>query len=190
MEVARMVVTPKSMGQPIRRREDPRLITGTSTYVDDLQLSGTLYLALLRSPHGHARVKALNVERARSRPDVLDVITRDDLPGALSGPMPLEVDMRMFQQANTPERWPLAGDKVRFVGEPVAALVATDRYAAKDALEDIEIEYEPLPVVTDPERALAEGAPLLYEELRTNLATRGEQKGGELDAAFGEADRT
>jgi carbon-monoxide dehydrogenase large subunit len=178
------------MGQPIRRREDPRLITGTSTYVDDLQLSGALYLTLLRSPYGHARVKAINVERARGRPDVLDVITRDDLPGALTGPMPLEVDMRMFQQANTPERWPLAGDEVRFVGEPVAALVATDRYAAKDALDDIEIEYEPLAVVSDPERALAEGAPLLYEELGSNLATSGEQKGGELDAAFAEADRT
>src|SRR5437764_13025661 len=179
-----MAVAPKYMGQRIRRREDPRLITGRSTYVDDLKLPGTLYMGVLRSPYAHARIKSINVERARAAPGVVAVVTAPDIADAVTGPLPLEVDLSLFPGANNPERGPLATDKVRYVGDPVAAVVAGERSQAKDALEQIDVEYEPLQPVTDPEQALAEGAPLLFEQFGTNQATHSTQQGGEVEAAF------
>jgi carbon-monoxide dehydrogenase large subunit len=112
------------MGARIRRREDPRLITGASTYVDDLVLPGMAFMAVLRSPHAHARVRSINVDAARRLPGVLAVVTAADIKDRLSGPMPLEVDMGlMFPNANIPPRGPLATDKVRYVGDPIAAVV-------------------------------------------------------------------
>jgi carbon-monoxide dehydrogenase large subunit len=183
------VVEPRYMGQRIRRREDPRLITGSSTYVDDLKLPGALYMAVARSPHAHARLKRVNVEGARSLPGVVAAVTAADIAEAVTGPLPLEVDMSMFPGANIPKRGPLATDKVRYVGDPVAALVATGRYLAKDALEQVEADYEPLSVATDAEQALADGAPLLFEEFGTNRATHTTQQGGDVDSAFAQADR-
>jgi carbon-monoxide dehydrogenase large subunit len=178
------------MGARIRRREDPRLITGSSTYVDDLVLPGMAYMAVLRSPHAHARVKSINVDAARRLPGVLAIVTAADIKDRLSGPMPLEVDMGlMFPNANIPPRGPLATDKVRYVGDPIAAVVVSERYQARDALESIEVDYEVLPATTDPEKSLEEGAPLLYEEFGTNRATHGVQNGGDVDAAFASADR-
>jgi aerobic carbon-monoxide dehydrogenase large subunit len=189
MAVAPKPVEPKYMGQRIRRREDPRLITGSATYVDDLKLPGTLYMGVLRSPYAHARITRIDVERARGLPNVVAAITADDIADVLTSPMPVEVSMKLFAESHLPRRGPLATDKVRCVGDAVAVIVATDRYTAKDALEAIEVEYETLPAVTDPERALAEGAPLLYEEFGTNQATHSVQTGGDLDAAFAQADR-
>src|SRR5207244_1948358 len=103
--------------------------------------------------------------------------------------LPLEVDLSLFPGANNPPRRPLATDKVRYVGDPVAAVVVTERYAARDVLEQIEVEYEPLAAVTDPEQALADGSPLLFEEFGTNQATHSVQQGGEVEQAFAEADR-
>ena len=157
------IATPKTLGQPIKRREDPRLITGSSTYVDDLQLPGLAHLAVIRSPYGHARIRGIDLEAARSAPGVLAVITARDLEGATTGPLPAEYDLTPFQDAQDPKRYPLATDKVRYVGDPVAAVVAESRYAARDAAALIEVDYEPLPAVVDPEAALAEGAPLLHE---------------------------
>src|SRR6266516_1794219 len=103
------------MGQRIRRREDPRLITGSSTYVDDLKLPGTLYMAVVRSPHAHARVKSVNLAPARSLPGVVAAFSAADIADAVTGPLPLEVDMPMlFPGANIPKRGPLATDKVRY----------------------------------------------------------------------------
>ena len=182
---------PKYLGQRIRRREDPRLITGTSTYVDDLNLPGTLYLAILRSPHAHARIRGINTEQARALPGVMAIVTAADIASAFSGPLPLEVDMSLFPGANTPERWPLASDKVRYVGDPVVAVAATERYLAEDALALIEVDWEPLPAVTNPEQALQAGAPLLFEQFGTNQATHSYQSSGDeaLALAFAEADR-
>src|SRR5205085_9021602 len=135
----------------------PRLITGSSTYVDDLHLPGALYLGVLRSPHGHAKVNRIDVERARALPGVVAVVTAPDIADAVTGPLPLEVDLSLFPGANNPERRPLATDKVRYVGDPVAAVVAGERSQAKDALEQIEVEYVPLQPVPDPEQALAGG---------------------------------
>jgi carbon-monoxide dehydrogenase large subunit len=182
-------MAPKYLGQRIRRREDPRLITGTSTYVDDLKLPGTLFMAVVRSPYAHARIKSIDTQQVRGLPSVLAVVTAADIASATTGPLPLDVDMSMFPGANNPARGPLATDKVRYVGDPVAAIVATDRYAARDAVDLIEVEYEPLPAVIDPEAALKEGAPLLHEAFGTNLATHTEQSGGDLDQAFAQADR-
>src|SRR5438067_10859514 len=109
-----MAVAPKYMGQRIRRREDPRLITGSSTYVADLQLPGTLYLGVVRSPYAHARIKSVNIEPARSRDDVVGAVIATDVADAVTGPLPLEVDLSLFPGANYPERGPLATDKVRY----------------------------------------------------------------------------
>jgi carbon-monoxide dehydrogenase large subunit len=184
-----MAVEPKYLGQRIRRREDPRLITGGSTYVDDLRLPGSLFMCVLRSPYGHARLRNINAAAARDLPEVVAVFTAADLGDAVKGPLPLEADLGMFSEANNPERGPLATDKVRYVGDPVAVVLAVDRYVARDALERIEVDYEPLPIVNDPEAALADGAPLLFEEFGSNRATYSKQAGGDVDAAFAEADR-
>jgi carbon-monoxide dehydrogenase large subunit len=184
-----MAVAPKHMGQRIRRREDPRLITGTSTYVDDLRLPGTLFMSVLRSPHGHARITNINTEAVRKLPQVIAVVTAADIADAVTGPLPLEADLGMFAEANNPERRPLATDRVRYVGDPVVAVLADDRYAARDALEHLDVEYEPLPTVTDPEQGLAGGAPLLFDQFSTNRATHSVQAGGDVDSAFTQADR-
>ncbi|MBA2449701.1 MAG: xanthine dehydrogenase family protein molybdopterin-binding subunit [Chloroflexi bacterium] len=181
--------TPKMLGQPIKRREDPRLITGAASYVDDAHLPGLTYLFVVRSPYGHARVKGIDVEAARGAPGVLAVITARDIEGATTGPLPGEYDLSVFEDAKEPQRYPLATDKVRYVGDPVAVVVAESRYAASDAAALVEVEYEPLPPVVDPEAALEAGAPLLFEEFGTNLGHRQVKDGGDVEGAFAKADR-
>src|SRR5919109_473332 len=127
-----MAMAPKFVGAPIKRREDPRLITGTATYVDDLYLPGLTYMAVLRSPYAHARIVRIDAQAARDDPRVLAVLTGDDIT-EVPGPLPIgEVDLPNLK---LPKHYPLAIGKVRHVGEAMAALVATDRYAARDALE-------------------------------------------------------
>jgi len=180
---------PKTLGQPIKRREDPRLITGSATYVDDLRLPGLAYLAVVRSPYAHARVKDIRTEAAREAPGVLAVVTAKDIEGATTGPLPWEFDLSAFQNAKAPDRYALATHKVRYVGDPVAAVVAASRYAARDAAALVEVDYEPLPAVVDPEAALANGAPLLFEEFGTNLGHRQLRDAGDVEGAFESADR-
>ena len=136
--------------------------------------------AVLRSPHAHARVARIDVERARTCPGVDAVLTGREVL-ALVDPFPVAV-------ATAPAYYPIAIDRVRFVGEPVAVVVATDRYAARDAAELTEVDYDPLPAVMDPEKALANGAPLLYEEFKTNRAYHWELEGGDVKKAFKQAD--
>src|SRR5690349_3524631 len=138
---------PKFVGERIRRREDPRLILGKASYVDDVRLAGLLSAAILRSPHAHARIKSIRTDAARRLAGVVDVIVGEDLRGKI-GSLPCA-----WPVANRPFHPVLALDKVRFVGEPVAIVVAHDAYIANDALELIEVDYEPLPAVTDPEKA-------------------------------------
>ncbi len=187
VEETPVAALPKYLGQPIKRREDPRLITGQGTYVDDVRLPGMVYLALLRSPYGHARIRSINVEAAKQAPGVLAVVTNADLEGKL-GPLPTDAGLGVYEDAKNPTRHPLAHGKVRYVGEPVAAVVAETRAGARDALDLIQVDYEPLPVVVDPEKALEDGAPLLFEEFGTNVAHRMVKNAGDFAAAAKEAD--
>jgi carbon-monoxide dehydrogenase large subunit len=183
------VKTPRMLGQPIKRREDPRFITGTGTYLDDVTLPGTLHLVVVRSPYGHARVTSIDTEAARNAPGVVAVVTAKDIEGATTGPQPYEFGWEPFQDVKDPPRYPLATDKVRYVGDPVVGVLAETRYAARDAAALVEVEYEPLPAVVDPEKALEPGAPLLFEEFGTNLGHTQLREAGDVEAAFQAADR-
>ncbi len=155
---------PKLIGEPIKRREDPRLITGRGSYVDDLQPLGTLHLAIVRSPYAHARVTGIDVSAARNAPGVVAVLMPEDVRQNTE-PVPVAAQLEGMRM---PVRHALTGDVVNFVGEPVVAIVAEDRYLAADAVELVEVDYEELPVVVDPEQAL-EGGPLVHEDMGTNL---------------------
>ena len=179
----------RAFGQPVRRREDPKLITGSATYVDDLTLPGMTYMVVVRSPYAHARIRGVRSEAARSVPGVVAVLTAADIQGATTGPLPYEFDLNLLLDAQDPARQVLAADKVRHVGDPVMVVVAETRYAAHDAAALVEVDYEPLPAVVDPEAALADGAPLLFEEFGTNLAHRMVRDSGNVDEAFRAADR-
>jgi aerobic carbon-monoxide dehydrogenase large subunit len=182
---------PKLLGQPVKRREDPRLITGTSQYVDDISLAGMLHLTFVRSPHAHAKVNGIDASEALKMPGVVAVITAKDLEGAVTGPMPLEFGFEIlpFENVKVMARGPLATDKVRYVGDPVAAVIAETRYSARDAAALVEVDYEELPAIVDPERAIEDGSALLYDEFGTNLGHTQLATHGDVDAAFASADR-
>ena len=138
------------------RKEDQRFIRGRGTYVDDVQLPGMLYGAVLRSPHPHARILSIDTLAAQAHPKVLAVITGETLAARnLAWMTTLSGDTQAV----------LATDKVRFQGQEVAFVVAEDRYSARDALEMIDVEYEPLPAVVDARRALDAGAPVIRDDL-------------------------
>ena len=130
----------------VRRREDPRLITGRGEFVDDLRIGDTLHAAFLRSPHAHARIRAIDVSAAVKAPGVIGVFTAADL-GAAGEPMPIYAPHPALPVACKIR--PLASDVVRFVGVAVVAVIADDAYCAHDALELIAVEYEPLPALVD-----------------------------------------
>jgi carbon-monoxide dehydrogenase large subunit len=169
----------------VRRREDPRLITGRGEFVDDLKLGECLHVAVLRSPHAHARIRALDGAAARRAPGVVAVVTGTDL-GTANAPLPTFAPHPALGKPCGIR--PLATDRVRFVGEPVAAVVAADVYRARDAVERIAVDYEPLPAVVDVEAALAPGAPLVHEKLGRNIAAEWRQRVGDPDAAMRSAD--
>ncbi len=168
-------------GRRVRRVEDPKLLQGRGTYVDDLAPEGTLHVAVVRSPHPHARVVRVDVQRAQSSPGVVAVVTAQDLP--VRG-VPAE-GLRGAKLAVHPV---LAAEVVRYVGEPVAAVVATSRAQAEDAALLVDVQYEPLEPVTDPFRAL-EGAPFVHPELGTNVVYRRQVRAGDPDAALAQAHR-
>jgi carbon-monoxide dehydrogenase large subunit len=175
------------VGRTLRRKEDPRMITGEGTYVDDVTPHGTLYAAIVRSPEAHARIVSIDTSAAKARDDVVAVFTGEDLSD-LAAPLPMAwappgVEMR------TPDHWPLARGKVCHVGDPVAVVIADDKYTVVDAAEDVVVEYDPLPVVTDPEKALEDGAPIIHEQFGTNESYQWSLGGGDLEAGFAEADR-
>ena len=174
----------KFVGQSMRRKEDPRLITGQGSYVDDISLPGQLWAAWVRSPEAHAKIVSIDTSAAKERPGVVAVYTNADLDMEAGLPMawvPPGVEV------NTPDHWVLAKDAVKHVGDPVALVVGTDRYGVVDAAEDVIVEYDPLPVVTDPEAAIA-GGPLVHEHFGTNKVCDWSLGGGDLEAGFAEAD--
>jgi carbon-monoxide dehydrogenase large subunit len=172
------------VGAPIKRREDPRLIQGLARYVDDIKLVGTLHCKFLRSDYAHAEIKSINTEVAKNLPGVVAVITGEDIKGKV-GLIPRAGQLAGLKVPNHPA---MAVGRVHFVGEPVAAVVATDAYIARDALDLIEVEYEELPVVVDPEKAAASDSPVIYDEFSDNIAYTLPLNGGDADKAFAEAD--
>ncbi|BBL80370.1 carbon-monoxide dehydrogenase large subunit [Rubrobacter xylanophilus] len=174
------------VGGGVPRKEDPALVTGRATWTDNIKLPGMLHFALVRSPMAHAKINRIDVSAAREQPGVVAVFTAEDLKDEWAAPIPC--GWQVTEDLRVPEHWPLTGDKVRYLGDPVAVVVAEDRYAAKDALEFVEVDYEPLDVVTDMQEALKEGAPLVHEELGTNECYTWPMQNGDIDEAFGRAD--
>ncbi len=171
-------------GAPVQRTEDPRLLRGKGTYVDDIDLPEMLHAAVLRSPHARARILHIDTGAALSLPGVYAVYTAADL-GNLLEPSPLLVPHHALTQPRT--QLPLAAKDVRYVGEAVAFVVADSRYTAEDALDLIDVEYEPLPVVHNLEVAAAENAPLVHEDVPENIAAHLVQVVGEPDSVFASA---
>ncbi|MCC6180129.1 MAG: xanthine dehydrogenase family protein molybdopterin-binding subunit [Chloroflexi bacterium] len=182
--------TPRMLGQPIKRREDPKLITGAGQYLDDIRFPGMVHLTVVRSPYAHARITGIDTSEALAVPGVVAVLTAKDVEGATTRPLPYEFSWDGFENVNDPPRGPLATDKVRYVGDPVAVVIAEDRYVARDAAMLVQVDYEPLPAAVDPEQALEPGAPLLFEEFGTNLGHTQTKTAGDVDAAFAQADKT
>ena len=173
------------VGQPLRRREDFRLLTGKGRYVDDIRVPGMLHLALLRSPHAHARITAVDLAAARAGMGVHIALSGADLAGRIGSIRPNWV----LPGTKVPERPVVAVDRVRFVGECVAVVVAETRAEALDALDLIDVAYEPLPAVVDEEDAVGPGAPLLHENVPDNVTTLYRIAGGNYAEAARQADR-
>jgi carbon-monoxide dehydrogenase large subunit len=170
------------VGSRIKRREDPRMIMGRGTYVDDVQLPRMTYAAILRSPYAHARILSINVDKAKALPGVVAVLTGADLQGQN---VPCGWTLPDMKVAPHPA---LAVGKVRYTGDAVAVVVAEERYLARDALDLIEVDYEPLPVVVDAEKAIQAGAPQLHDEVPNNTTFVWKIAGGDIDQAFREAE--
>ncbi len=170
---------PRWLGQSVDRVEDPRLLTGRTVFVDDVRLPGMLHCAILRSPFAHARIARIDTAEAEKFPGVVAVVTGADAQRWSSPP---------FTVPEGRGGYCMATEKVRFAGEPVAAVAAASRYEAEDALELIAVDYEPLPTVVDAMEATDPGAPLLFEERGTNVMLHKEFTWGDVDRAFREAD--
>jgi carbon-monoxide dehydrogenase large subunit len=173
-------------GSGIKRREDPRLITGSATYTDDVKLPGLTYALFARSPYAHARLKSVNVEAARKAPGVVAVFTGKDVKDKLvSVPCAWNVpgcDLKV------PSHPLLAHDKVRYVGDAIAMVIAETRAQAKDAMDLVEADYEPLGATADPEKAAQQGAAQLHAEVPGNIAFTWTVAGGDAEAAFKSAE--
>src|SRR6476620_7260158 len=173
----------KYVGQRVKRTEDPRLIKGLAHYVDDVRLPDTLHVAFVRSIYAHAKINGIDITEAVKAPGVVAVYTGKDIATKV-GPVPCAAAL---PDLKVPDYRVLAQDKALFVGHPIAAVVATDRYLARDAVDLISVDYEDLPAVVDAEAA-AKGGPAIYEQFGNNIAytlTSGE---GDIEAAMNAAD--
>ena len=177
------VTTAPYIGQRIQRKEDPKLIRGEGIYTDDVTPPGTLHMALVRSPHAHARIVKIDAARAKKAPGVVTVLTGEETTG--TGPLPCFITLPGLKSS---KHFSLATGKVRYSGDAVAVVVAETRGAAKAAAALVDVQYEPLPVVVDGRKAAAAGAPMLHEDLGTNVAYVYPFKAGDIDKAFREAD--
>jgi aerobic carbon-monoxide dehydrogenase large subunit len=174
----------RGVGHSVRRKEDARFIRGKGTYIDDIRLSGMLHMAILRSPFAHAKINGVDTSRAAAAPGVIAVVT---------GELMAQHNLAWMPTMSGDTQAVLATDKVRFQGQEVAAVVATDPYLAKDALELIDVDYDPLGVVVSPQQAMAAEAPVIRDEKDGQADNHiyhwesGDQ--GATDAAFASADR-
>jgi carbon-monoxide dehydrogenase large subunit len=183
-------VTTRFFGAPVKRNEDRKLLTGQALFIDDVELPGMLHVAFLRSQVAHARIEHIDVSKALQRPGVIAAYVAKDLgpywqPGPLLVPPPPIAGV-VF---NPRTQVPLARDKVRHVGEPLVVVVAESRYIAEDALDDIEVDLEPLPVVVDLEAGLASSSVHVHDGLGSNIAAHVRQTKGDYRAAASGADR-
>ena len=175
--------TGKMVGTQVRRVEDPRMLLGKSRYVDDVRLPWTVALAFVRSPYAHAKITRVDVSAARAHPEVLAVLSGADVAGVIP-PLRVKYDPVRAPKHKTCD-WPvLAQERIRFVGEAVAAVVATNRYLAEDAAALVEVEYDPLDVIWDAEKALEPGSPLVHEERGDNIMQVLHAEIGEVARAF------
>src|SRR5215510_3446022 len=177
-------MTQRYVGQALKRKEDPRLVAGKSTYVDDVVLPGMLHMAVTRSIHAHARIRNVDTSKAQRLPGVVAVVTGEEV-AAHCGPIPCAASIPDMKNA---QRQLLAVGKVRFVGEPIAAVVAENKYIARDAADLIEIDYEILPAVVNPEKAMDPASPRLYDEFSDNIAYQFGFETGSTEEAFKNAD--
>ena len=173
----------KYVGQRVKRTEDPRLIKGLAHYVDDIRLPDTLHVCFVRSIYPHARINSIDTSAALAAPGVVAVYTGKDIAGKL-GPVPCA---SALPDLKVPDFRPLANDKVLFVGHPIAAVVATDRYVARDAVDLVMVDYEDLPAVVDVEEA-AKGTTVIHENFGDNIAYKMSSGEGDVDAGLAAAD--
>jgi carbon-monoxide dehydrogenase large subunit len=176
---------PRFVGSEVKRLEDPRLLRGQAQYVDDLVVHGLAHAVCVRSPHAHARIRAVDARPALAHPGVYAVLTARDLEGRTT-PKPT---ILAPPGAKHPPRLALASDRVRFVGDPVAFVVAVDRATARDAAELVAVDYEPLEPVLDAERAAAPGAPTIWDVAPDNTVYEFRWATGDVDAVFARAHR-
>ncbi len=178
-----MATAQKYVGQPVLRKEDAEFLTGQARYTDDLSVPGMLWMAVVRSPFAHARIKAVDVSRALAMPGVVAAFSGQDFEWA----GPLLMAWPVTQDINNPPHWPLTKDKARYQGDGVAVVVAESRAIALDAIEAVHVEYEELPAVTDSAAALADGAPIVHEEFGTNRCYTWKLTNGDVDTVFAKA---
>jgi carbon-monoxide dehydrogenase large subunit len=178
----------KWVGRSIRRREDPRLLVGQGTYIADLTLPGTTYVELVRSTHAHARIRKIDITKAEKHPGVVAILTGQEIAAAMKPIIIPAIRPNLGGELQVPTVYPLAIDKVNYVGHPIVAIVAENKYIAEDAAQLVEIEYDPLPVLLDPEEALKPDSPKIYEEWESNIIWKGTLGNGDVEKAFSEAD--
>jgi carbon-monoxide dehydrogenase large subunit len=188
MAVATELEVGQAIGAPVERKEDRKLLTGQAQWTDNINFPGQVFLALVRSPYAHARVTRVDVTPALAHAGVVAAWTAEELADEWQVGLPCA--WLPTEETNAPPHYPLARDKVRYVGDAVAVIAAHSREAAEDALDLVEVEYEPLPAVTDPEAALAAGAPLVHDDLGTNECYVWKLDAGDVDALFTSADVT
>ena len=176
------------LGQPLKRFEDARLLTGNGLFIDDIKLPDMLFAVVVRSIHAHARIRSIDTSDAISLAGIVEVLTGQDLVGVLSNIPIREMGDRSVDEFNPPEHPVLAQDKVCYVGQPVAVVVADDPYLARDGAESVMVEYDVLTPVTDPEQAAYPETPIIHADIGTNVAIRSVQEGGDIERAFNEAD--
>src|SRR5258707_254885 len=174
----------RTFGEPIKRNEDRRVLTGQSVFIDDVELPGMLHAAFLRSQVAHARILKIDISKALQRPGVVAAYVAGDLgdywqPGPILVPPPPIAGIIFNERTQVP----LAKDKVRHVGEPLVIVIAESRYIAEDALDDIDVELEQLPAVVDLEKGLSPGSALVHEDVGSNVSAHVRQTKGNYAAA-------
>jgi aerobic carbon-monoxide dehydrogenase large subunit len=178
----------RGIGAPVERKEDRKLLQGQAKWVDNMSVPGMVYLGVVRSPYAHARIAKVNVAPALAHAGVVAAWSGEDLVDEWHGSLPCA--WIPTEDTNAPEHKPLSIDKARHAGDAVAVIAATSRGAAADAAELVEVEYEPLPAVVDPEAALVEGSPLVHDQFGTNACYTWKLEAGEVERLFAEADVT
>lgn len=176
--------TEQLVGLPLKRREDPRIVAGRTRYVDDIKLPGMLFASVLRSTYAHAKIRNIDLSAALRSPGVVRILLAKDLPKHSS-----LLPSQNLEDGSKIERPILARGEACYVGEPIAFIVAESRYQAEDALEKVEIDYEPLSAVVDPEVALRDESPKTHSGLKSNLVLVDSVQVGDVDSAFERASK-